>query len=56
MTWTNYDAVAHTVTGTGFDSGAIDQNASFQHTFNDSGTFNYICTFHPYMKGQVIVQ
>jgi plastocyanin len=25
-------------------------------TFNEKGTFNYICNIHPYMKGTITVQ
>ncbi len=56
VTWINHDSIAHTATGTGFDSGSIADGASFQYTFKDAGTYNYICSYHPYMKGQVIVK
>ena len=25
-------------------------------TFGKTGTYDYICTYHPYMKGKVIVE
>jgi amicyanin len=58
VTWTNKDAVAHTVTATGkkFDSGKMQAGKSFSFTFNTPGTYLYTCTLHPYMKGEVIVQ
>jgi plastocyanin len=58
ITWTNKDAVAHTVTSnTGiFDSGSISTNGTFSYTFNTAGTFPYHCTVHPYMTATVIVQ
>ncbi len=56
VTWTNQDAVAHTVTGAGFDSGAMAQNATFAHTFNTKGTFAYHCSFHSSMVASVTVQ
>ena len=55
VTWANKDPIAHTVTGTGFASGSLAQGATYKHTYNQAGTFNYICSYHPYMKGQVIV-
>jgi plastocyanin len=57
LKWTNYDAVAHTVTSDDglFDSGLIDQNASFSQTFDSTGTFDYHCTPHPTMKASVVV-
>jgi plastocyanin len=58
VTWTNKDAVAHTVTSnTGiFDSGSISTNGTFSYTFSTVGTFPYHCTVHPYMTATVIVQ
>lgn len=60
--WTNYDEVAHTVTGTGglFDSGRIEQNKTFNYTFADTGTYPYGCTLNAStrrtpMQGIVIV-
>jgi uncharacterized surface protein with fasciclin (FAS1) repeats/plastocyanin len=62
VTWTNYDEVSHTVTSTGglFDSGPIEQNETFNHTFNDTGTYPYGCTLNAStqrtpMQGVVIV-
>ncbi len=56
ITWTNLDITAHTATGTGFDSGALQQGQSWSHAFNDTGTFDYICSIHPGMKGRVVVK
>jgi plastocyanin len=58
LDWTNTGAVAHTVTaddGTSFDSGSIDPKASFTLTPTAVGTFAYHCTFHPWMKGTLVV-
>jgi plastocyanin len=54
--WTNDDTVAHTITGTGFDSGTVQPGGTFQHKFPAEGTFDYHCTIHPSMTGQVIVE
>jgi plastocyanin len=56
VVWTNLDAMAHTVTGSNFDSGNLNTNATFKYTFKTSGTFNYVCTYHPRMTGVVIVK
>jgi plastocyanin len=58
ITWTNKDAVAHTVTSTTglFDSGLISSNGTYTHTFNTAGTFPYSCTIHPNMTATVVVQ
>jgi plastocyanin len=37
-----------------FDSGALNPGDTFSHTFNEEGTFNYHCRFHP-MSGVVRV-
>jgi predicted secreted protein with PEFG-CTERM motif len=65
VTWKNYDVVSHYVssglpsdstTGTMFDSGnLIKPGGTFQFTFANPGTYNYFCTVHPWMVGQVIV-
>ncbi len=64
VTWKNVTSVAHTVTsddgGKAFDSGTSNpiaaQTGTFSFTFKTPGTFTYHCTFHPFMKGTVIVQ
>jgi plastocyanin len=58
VTWTNMDSAPHTVTqsgGGGFQSGAMQQGETFSFTFEEAGTFDYFCEFHPNMSGQVIV-
>jgi plastocyanin len=63
VTWTNKDAVAHTVTSnTGlFDSGSISSSGTYggggtySHMFSTVGTFPYHCTIHPSMTATVIV-
>lgn len=54
--WTNNDAVTHTVTSTTFDSGLIKPGGTFEHTFDQAGEFPYLCTFHAWMTGKVIVE
>jgi plastocyanin len=53
--WTNSDNVNHTVTGGILDSPLFGAGESFKFTFTTKGTYDYICTPHPYMKGSVIV-
>lgn len=57
ITWTNKDAVNHTVTSTTglFDSGTMSTNGTYSHLFTTTGTFPYICTVHPSMTAKVIV-
>jgi plastocyanin len=54
--WKNDDLVPHTTTSASFDSGTIVSGQSWRHTFTDAGNFPYVCTFHPQMKGVVIVK
>ncbi len=56
VVWTQKDSASHTVKGTGFDSGPLSQGQTFSHTFNEAGTFNYVCSIHPTMEGTIIVQ
>jgi len=58
VTWTNEDAVIHTVTSDDelFDSGNLSKGDTFEYTFNQTGTFEYHCIPHPYMTGEVIVE
>ena len=42
--------------GSIFDSGAISSKKTFEFTFATAGNYNYFCTIHPWMMGQVIVE
>ncbi len=65
VTWKNIDTVSHYVTsgkpsdettGSVFDSGnLIKPGSTYQFTFANAGTFDYFCSVHPWMTGQVIV-
>ena len=60
--WKNNDIVPHTATADegsqkpAFDSGFIRKGAAWRFVARKKGTYNYICTLHPNMKGQLIVQ
>jgi len=63
VTWINEDSAFHSVTSGFydtpsdlFDSGYLDPSESFTFTFNESGRYDYFCTLHPWMYGQVIVE
>jgi len=63
VTWVNQDSAFHSVTSGFydeptelFDSGHLDPFESFYFTFDESGTYDYFCTLHPWMRGQVIVE
>lgn len=56
VTWNNTDDQQHTATGSGvFDTGAIAPGSSASFTFDEAGEVSYICSFHPFMKGTVVV-
>jgi plastocyanin len=63
VTWFNGDTAAHTVTsGTTtdgpdgiFDSSLFLADASFSHTFEEEGAYDYFCIVHPWMTGTVKV-
>jgi LPXTG-motif cell wall-anchored protein len=57
VTWRNNDDVAHSATAEdgSFDTGTFGNGRSRSETFDTAGTFQYICTPHPFMKGTVEV-
>ena len=57
VTWTNAGDRPHTVTADdgSFDSGRLDPGETFSYTFDQPGTFTYVCGFHPEMQGSVMV-
>ena len=58
VTWTNNGPTPHSATAPNgsFDTGIFPAGQSRSHTFNDAGTFSYICTPHPQMHGTIVVQ
>nr|WP_231588358.1 cupredoxin family copper-binding protein [Mycobacterium nebraskense] len=57
VTWTNRDEEPHTVAASdgSFHSPGMGTGATFTHTFTDTGTFDYVCSIHPMMRGTVVV-
>lgn len=58
VTWTNQDSFAHTTTSEDdvWDSGNLAQGESFSFTFEEPGTYPYICQIHPeQMQGTITV-
>jgi nitrite reductase (NO-forming) len=58
VVWTNDDSTAHTVTSSTklFDSGNLNPGDTFDYTFTAPGTYQYACSYHPWMMGTVIVK
>lgn len=57
VTWHNKDSVSHTVTSreNTFDGG-VSHDDTYTYTFKQSGTFEYYCSIHPFMKAKIIVE
>jgi len=57
VTFTNVDDFAHTATAkdASFDSGNLDKDGTFEHTFETAGTFEYLCSIHNSMTGTITV-
>jgi len=58
ITVRNDDKAPHTVTADdkSFDTGEVDPGKSATFTApSKPGTYDYICTIHPYMKGKLVV-
>lgn len=56
VVWTQKDMEGHTLTAVGlFDSGILLQNQTYSHKFTQAGTYQYVCTLHPDMKGTITV-
>ncbi len=72
VTWINSDGlIPHTVTagwpdsdaigldypgGNGFDSDFMSGGATFEHTFDVPGEYDYYCLLHPWMTGSINVE
>jgi plastocyanin len=54
----NIDEEPHTATATDgtFDSKALDTNQTWNYTATKQGTYPYICSVHPFMKGTLTVK
>jgi len=57
VTWRNSDDAPHNARADdgSFSTPTIDKGQSTSHTFTQAGSFSYICTIHPQMKGTVRV-
>lgn len=58
VTWVNTDDVIHTTTaedGT-WDSGDLAADEEFTFTPEEPGTYAYVCSIHPSMTGELVVE
>ncbi|WP_188479886.1 cupredoxin domain-containing protein [Primorskyibacter flagellatus] len=58
VTFVNRDGAPHTATATNgaFDTGNLGKGSEKTVTFDTPGTYGYICSYHPSMKGTVVVE
>lgn len=64
VTWTNVDTVPHTVQSQDefgnvidlFNSPPLNTGDRFEFTFEESGVYNYFCSFHPWRMGLVTIK
>jgi plastocyanin len=54
--WTNDGTTLHTVTTADSDSRAIPQDATYARSFEEAGTYDYFCRYHPSETGRVRVR
>jgi plastocyanin len=58
VTWTNRDEEPHTVVaGDGsFHSPGMGTGGTYSFTFTNVGSYDYVCSIHPFMHGTVVVR
>jgi len=56
VTWTNQDSAKHSVDFESFKSPLLGKGETYSHAFDKPGTYEYVCSIHPSMKGNVIVK
>ena len=56
VAWINNDLAPHQIKSATFNSGVLNKGQIFSFTFSDAGTFNYSCSIHPAMTGEIIVE
>ena len=57
VTWTNQDEEPHTIAAKdgSFHSPGMDTHGTYSFTFTTPGSYDYICSIHPFMTGAVVV-
>lgn len=55
--WVNEDSAPHTATEDNkvWDSGNLGKSEQAQIEFKEAATYDYICVYHPHMKGTLTV-
>ena len=52
----NRGKATHNAKGRDFFSRVVEPGGSYSHRFDTSGSFDYVCTFHPGMEGTITVR
>ena len=55
VAWTWRGSNPHDVVGDGFQS-EVQTTGAFNHTFQATGEYPYVCTIHPGMDGLIVVE
>ena len=64
VVWVNDDSVPHTIQSQNekgeiiglFNSAPLQTGETFEYTFDESGLYNYYCSFHPWRVGMITVR
>jgi plastocyanin len=57
VTWTNEDNFTHTVQVDGQEDHEVERGESVSITFDEPGTYHYVCRLHSHdMDGEVVVR
>ena len=64
VVWVNDDSVPHTIQSQNekgeiiglFNSAPLQTGETFEYTFDESGIYNYYCSFHPWRVGIITVR
>ncbi len=56
VTWINKDTATHKIKSDTFNSEDLNQGGTFNFTFENTGSFDYVCGIHPSMTGNIKVE
>lgn len=59
VTFKNFDGARHNAVARGqrrFSTGTLRRGDSKTIRFKRRGTYSYLCTFHPFMRGKIVVK
>jgi plastocyanin len=56
VVWTNEDGAPHQIVGGVLKSDVLSTGSTYSFTFTQVGKFDYNCSIHPSMKGEIVVE